>query len=82
MKVKNKAKLIGAQILFALCYFIFSTAVVLMVIGLIGMMIDGICTIALIFNVNILGFLITVGVLSFVISIALFFKDRKDIFPS
>lgn len=82
MKLKNKAKLIGAQILLALCYFIFSTTVVFMVIGLIGMMIDGICTIALILNVNILEFLIAVGVLSFVISMTLFFKDRKDIFPS
>lgn len=82
MKIKNKAKLIGAQILYALCYFIFFTAIALMVIGFIGMMIDGICTIALILNVNILGFLIAVGVLSFVISIALFYKDRKDIFPS
>ncbi|WP_133965150.1 hypothetical protein [Eubacterium limosum] len=82
MKAKNKAKLIGAQILLALCYFIFSTAVALMVIGFIGMMIDGICTIALILNVNILWILIAIGGLSFVISMALLFKDRKDIFPS
>lgn len=82
MKTINKAKLIGVQILTALCYFVLSIAVIILTIGFVGMVIDGICTVALVFKVNNLGFLVAIGVLSLIISLIIFFKDRKDIFPS
>ncbi len=82
MKKKTKAKLIGAQILYVLCCFVIITAAILCSIGLVGVVADGICTIALVYKINIVILLVFVATLAFIISLVMFFKDRKDIFPS
>lgn len=82
MKIKNKAKLIGAQILYMLCCFLVWTAVFLFAIGFVGLVIDGICTTALVFETNSIVLLIFAASIAFIISLVMFFKDRKDIFPS